>query len=105
MKHSADCGICYVEHDVPLSLNFHHLISVSPQEDDEGSSQQQGQRSVQRQALSRLLAGAACLLAGLLAFPFHGKLTYMLLVGLVGIVGGIVLAVVCMGKYRAGRPI
>ena len=38
------------------------------------------------------------MLAGLLAFPFHGKLTYMLLVGLVGIVGGIVLAIVCMGK-------
>ena len=55
---------------------------------------------MQRQLLSRLLAGAAALLAGLLAFPFHGKLTYMLLVGLVGIVGGIVLAVVCMGKKK-----
>ena len=57
---------------------------------------------MQRQLLSRLLAGAASLLAGLLAFPFHGKLTYMLLVGLVGIVGGIVLAVVCMGEKEIG---
>ena len=60
---------------------------------------------MQRQLLSRLLAGAAALLAGLLAFPFHGKLTYMLLVGLVGIVGGIVLAVVCMGKKELRKAI
>ena len=71
-----------------------YRIITSPQETEEGSPQ----RSVQRQVFSRLLAGAAALLAGLLAFPFHGKLTYMLLVGLVGLVGGIVLAVVCMGE-------
>ena len=65
------------------------------------SSSQPQPRSVQRQLLSRLLAGAAALLAGLLAFPFHGKLTYMLLVGLVGIVAGIVLAIVCMGEESA----
>jgi hypothetical protein len=55
-------------------------------------------RSVQRQVLTRLLAGISTFLAGLLAIPFQGKILYMMLIGLVGIVGGIVLAIVLMGK-------